>query len=301
VNVHHVQEEPSYSPAYEHHDADDERSVQRAEDGAELNAWYAEVFPGTSQLEVQQQQGTRPTPAAVDLDDDEVIERGKRGKHGSKFARLWAGDTSDYHGDESRADMALCSMLAISTGKDPERMDRLFRRSGLMRMKWERRTYRERTLQQAIASTSATYTPGRRSRSHVESTVHGHDWQHRTETPYQRNRELARTADAAREQVEQHFEAKSATPLVIALQPGVGKSHAIAELGRACDVAWISERHNMCESVPALKEYYRPIVGCKAENCPDYILHAALVAKGRNTWPLHKAHMCAYYAYMLPD
>jgi len=42
--------------------------------------------------------------------------------------------------DHSRADLALCGMLAFWCGGDPERIDRLFRRSDLMREKWDRRT-----------------------------------------------------------------------------------------------------------------------------------------------------------------
>jgi len=47
--------------------------------------------------------------------------------------------------DHSAADFALCAHLAFWTGKDCERMDRLFRLSGLMRDKWaDRQDYREK-------------------------------------------------------------------------------------------------------------------------------------------------------------
>ncbi|PLS86750.1 MAG: hypothetical protein CYG60_05595 [Actinobacteria bacterium] len=62
---------------------------------------------------------------------------------------MWGGDTSGYDGDDSRADLALCSMLAFWTG-DEHQLDRLFRRSGLYREKWERADYRERTIRKAI-------------------------------------------------------------------------------------------------------------------------------------------------------
>ncbi|MFR4804189.1 MAG: hypothetical protein ACLT98_13270 [Eggerthellaceae bacterium] len=42
-------------------------------------------------------------------------------------------------GDRSAADMALCSHLAFWCGRDAGRMDRIFRRSGLMRDKWDSR------------------------------------------------------------------------------------------------------------------------------------------------------------------
>ena len=48
--------------------------------------------------------------------------------------------------DHSSADAALCMHLAFWTGKDCERMDRLFRISGLYREKWDREDYRRRTV-----------------------------------------------------------------------------------------------------------------------------------------------------------
>jgi putative DNA primase/helicase len=74
------------------------------------------------------------------MSDEELIERAKSARNGDRFRRLWAGDASDYGDDHSRADLALCRMLAFWCGPDGERVDRLFRRSGLMRTKWDRRT-----------------------------------------------------------------------------------------------------------------------------------------------------------------
>jgi putative DNA primase/helicase len=59
--------------------------------------------------------------------------------------RLWAGDTSAYRdGDNdgySEADLALCSLLAFWCEPNEERIDRLFRQSGLYRPKWDKRHY----------------------------------------------------------------------------------------------------------------------------------------------------------------
>jgi len=55
--------------------------------------------------------------------------------------------------DASCADAALCSHLAFWTGKDCGRMDRMFRKSGLYREKWERESYREQTITCACANT----------------------------------------------------------------------------------------------------------------------------------------------------
>ena len=60
--------------------------------------------------------------------------------------------------DASSADAALLSALAFWTGKDAERMDRLFRLSGLMRDKWEaREDYRHRSIGFAVGNCDNVY------------------------------------------------------------------------------------------------------------------------------------------------
>jgi primase-polymerase (primpol)-like protein len=79
------------------------------------------------------------------LPDRELLQRAAMAKNGYKFARLWKGDTSDYGNDDSRADLALLAMLAYWCYEDFERVDSLFRQSGLMRDKWDKRPdYRRR-------------------------------------------------------------------------------------------------------------------------------------------------------------
>ena len=78
--------------------------------------------------------------SSVTESDEELIRRAQEAKNGAKFQRLWAGDLSDYGGDHSRADAALCSLLAYYTNADAPRIDRLFRSSGLYRPKWDRST-----------------------------------------------------------------------------------------------------------------------------------------------------------------
>jgi hypothetical protein len=89
------------------------------------------------------------TPRTPPLSDETVLRLAKNAKNREKFQRLWEGDTSDYHGDVSRADQALCFLLSFYT-QDPEQIDRLFRRSGLYRDKWERDGYREQTIDNAL-------------------------------------------------------------------------------------------------------------------------------------------------------
>lgn len=65
-----------------------------------------------------------------------------------KFAATWA------NGGRSEADMALADQLAWWTGKDCDRMERLMRRSGLERDKWDtHRTYLAGTILKACAFT----------------------------------------------------------------------------------------------------------------------------------------------------
>jgi hypothetical protein len=106
----------------------------------------------------------RPAPGGNGHpDDEEVIRRAAAADNGDKFAALWAGRTDLYGGDDSRADAALCAILAFWTGRDAAQMDRLFRRSSLMRAKWEEgrgeKTYGERTIDFAIAQCDEVYEP----------------------------------------------------------------------------------------------------------------------------------------------
>ena len=93
---------------------------------------------------------------AIDINEDQIIEKAMRNY---SFSSLFNGDMSLYNNDHSSADMALCNMLAFWTGKDPDRMDRIFRKSALMRDKWLRDDYRLATINKAIATCNDTYNP----------------------------------------------------------------------------------------------------------------------------------------------
>ena len=75
---------------------------------------------------------------SLSLSDEELIERAKNARNGDRFRRLWEGNASDYCNDHSRADLALCRILAFWCRGDVARIDRLLRGSGLMREKWDR-------------------------------------------------------------------------------------------------------------------------------------------------------------------
>ncbi len=96
------------------------------------------------------------------LTDEEVIEKASNAKNGFKFQSLMAGEIPEGK-SHSEADMSLASYLAFWSNGDIEQMDRLFRKSGLMRDKWDRAqsgsTYGEITLNKAVANATAFYTP----------------------------------------------------------------------------------------------------------------------------------------------
>lgn len=93
---------------------------------------------------------------------DDIVRAACSAKNGSLFKALYSGDFSAYS-SQSEADMAFCNMLAFWCVCDAEKMDAIFRQSGLMRDKWDRKqsgtTYGVITLQKAISGCSQTYNP----------------------------------------------------------------------------------------------------------------------------------------------
>lgn len=106
------------------------------------------------------------------LSDSEVIDKASKSKSGTKFTALLSGDMSEYNNDQSRADQALCNILAFWCSGDTRQMDRIFRNSGLMREKWDEKrganTYGEITLNEAVAKCKEFYDPNYRRVKAVE-------------------------------------------------------------------------------------------------------------------------------------
>jgi len=85
------------------------------------------------------------------ISDDELIKKIKQSGQG-KGRKLFDGDMSEYAGDHSAADMALCRMIAQKTD-DGAQVARVFGASALgKREKWQRKDYRDRTVSTALAS-----------------------------------------------------------------------------------------------------------------------------------------------------
>ena len=106
-------------------------------------------------------EATRAPQTPLDLSDTEIITKAHNARNGAAFAALWNGDISAFP-SHSEADLALCNALAFWTGCNAGRMDKLFRQSGLMREKWDRRqsgsTYGALTIAEAIRTCTRTYS-----------------------------------------------------------------------------------------------------------------------------------------------
>lgn len=85
--------------------------------------------------------------------DHRVISQLLREK---RFRELWSGTWEEAYPSQSEADLALCARLMALTDGDGDQVDRLFRRSGLMREKWDEnrggQTYGDLTVSQALRS-----------------------------------------------------------------------------------------------------------------------------------------------------
>lgn len=108
----------------------------------------------------------QPPITPVDINDTDLLVKILDSKHGDKFRMLSHGQWEEAgYPSQSEADQGLCNILAFWTGNDSERMDRLFRKSDLMRPKWDKKhhsdgsTYGEKTIQKAIAGNREVYNP----------------------------------------------------------------------------------------------------------------------------------------------
>lgn len=113
----------------------------------------------------------------VDMSDQEVVDKARNSKTGYLFSMLYSGNWQGVYPSQSEADMALCNQLAFWTQKDATQMDRIFRTSGLMRQKWDRKmggsTYGAITIGKAITSCQNVYNPQRQNDSELAFAVFG--------------------------------------------------------------------------------------------------------------------------------
>jgi primase-polymerase (primpol)-like protein len=270
----------------------------------------------------------------VSLTDEFIIEQaGKaRGGRGATFERLWAGDASDFPAsgkkdDTSRADLALCGILAYWTRCDAGQMDRLFRKSGLYtksearRKKWDR--LGDRTINLAIKNCRSMYnpvwadehrtsTPGKREEQQQE----GSQEEHRQPSPETRKRavphdgmstqqqkpvrtysyaEHREALDASLERMRQGLGSILGDPgeaqiHLVSRPPGTGKTHVIAEMGDPIQGAYnFAAFFERRDMQRAVPALGNYLVreACTSKNCPHHQLANALGALSRNTYSVH--------------
>jgi hypothetical protein len=105
-------------------------------------------------------------------DDVALEEKIRASKQGAKFADLF--DRGAPEGKDSEADLGLCNILAFWTGPSETNIDRWFRRSALMRDKWDEKrgdtTYGGYTIARALEGRTEFYGQ-RKTKRHDDVTT----------------------------------------------------------------------------------------------------------------------------------
>ncbi len=115
--------------------------------------------------------GTLPT------DDQEIIRRLCAERDG-KGKGLWDGGLEGYP-SASEADAALCCKIGWYTGRDPDRVERIFGQSSRARAKWTERTdYRKRTVQGALDQLTSFFDWSREEKKQESQGFHQTDRGH---------------------------------------------------------------------------------------------------------------------------
>lgn len=138
---------------------------------AEIEAVYKKYLATQKPEDAPAASPERYNTGSIPQDDAELIERMLKAKNGADLSDLLSGDTHGYP-SHSEADLAMCNHLAFWTGKDPERMKRIWLASGLYREKLERADYTEATISLAIEGCSAVYE-GKAAKKQIDITTGG--------------------------------------------------------------------------------------------------------------------------------
>lgn len=173
------------------------RKIPKAEAVQEaLNTVYTKYVNIPVQPTAEKPQAQAVAQQPLTLDDEKIISLCQKSKNASRFNRLWQGDTSLYKHDDgtpdhSISDGVLVGMLAYYT-QDRTQIDRIFRKSGLYRDKWDKlrgeKTYGEMTIDNALQSAKGnTYNPNwyyenkvkpelAKKRQQRETAMNSSDW-----------------------------------------------------------------------------------------------------------------------------
>lgn len=103
------------------------------------------------------------TQEPVALEDEELLQKARKARNGKEFAAIYDRGEFRSHPSHSEARMWLLKRLAFWTGRDADRMSRLYERSALYEIpgyakKWAR--LRESECKKAIAETRQVYQQG---------------------------------------------------------------------------------------------------------------------------------------------
>lgn len=84
------------------------------------------------------------------LDNMQIVSHCLKNDKDGKFRTVYERGPEGLFASHSEADAFLCSKVAFWSDRDPAVMDSVMRESALMRDKWDRDDYRERTIKKAI-------------------------------------------------------------------------------------------------------------------------------------------------------
>lgn len=124
---------------------------------SELEEFKAQLFP-------EPQSTTRAVSVSVTKPTNELLSLAFASRNGDSIERLYHGAIGEYGGDDSAADLALCSKLAFWSGGNPVVLDEMFRGSRLYREKWNKRhsadgrTYGQMTIDKALEGCTQFYS-----------------------------------------------------------------------------------------------------------------------------------------------
>lgn len=122
---------------------------------------------------------------SASISNQDIIDKAMKSANGDKFRKLYNGDFSDYS-SQSEADFAFCNLLAFWCGGDIQKMDEIFRSSGLMRDKWDRKTanstYGKLTLQKAVSGCQQFYGQNTSNQNSYSVSIHQNAEQVREKT-----------------------------------------------------------------------------------------------------------------------
>ncbi|MFJ6211661.1 DUF927 domain-containing protein [Lysinibacillus sp. NPDC092081] len=130
-------------------------------EGKEIESFIEKIFKREKATHSLPQQPNGRGKAA--FSESELIQIAEKSKTGSRFKVFINGGWEQLYSSQSEADLAFLNDLAFWTNCDYQMMDSIFRRSSLMRDKWDRKqnktTYGDEQINKAIQECTNTFVP----------------------------------------------------------------------------------------------------------------------------------------------